>query len=368
VDIARINPNTRTAPVFRARSDVELTDKIYSRVPVFVNDQKGAAGDPWSFRYMTKMFDMADSSSLFRTAHQLVQESFKRVGTDWISREDSAERYVPLYEAKMISFFDHRAASYGERGNERGYRALPETTRSQHTDPTYEVEPFYWISSNNLEAKMDGRPWKRPWLMGWKDVAAVTNERTVLTAAFPRVAVGHTIRVMFVNDRRASPATVIANLNTMTLDYIARLKFGGLHLTVETLKQLPILPPLAYNETELKFVLLRVLELSYTSNSMGPFARDLGHEGSPFAWNEDRRALLRAELDAFYARAYGLTRDELRYILDPEDAMGAGYPSETFRVLKTNEIRRFGEYRTARLVLAAWDAAEQDRAGRYATW
>jgi hypothetical protein len=89
---------------------------------------------------------------------------------------------------------------------------------------------------------------------------------------------------------------------------------------------------------------------------LAPVARDLGYEQKPFAWDEDRRAHLRAELDAFYARAYGLTRDELRYILDPEDAMGPGYPSETFRVLKKNEIARFGEYRTARLVIAAWDA------------
>ena len=58
---------------------------------------------------------------------------------------------------------------------------------------------------------------------------------------------------------------------------------------------------------------------------------------------------------AWYARAYGLTRDELRYILDPAEVMGADYPSETFRGLKTIEIRRFGEYRTARLVLQAWD-------------
>jgi hypothetical protein len=70
---------------------------------------------------------------------------------------------------------------------------------------------------------------------------------------------------------------------------------------------------------------------------------------------------LRAELDVFYARAYGLSRDELRYILDPEGAMGAGYPSETFRVLKNNEIDRYGEYRTARLVLAAWDAQDAQR-------
>jgi hypothetical protein len=60
----------------------------------------------------------------------------------------------------------------------------------------------------------------------------------------------------------------------------------------------------------------------------------------------------------FYARAYGLTRDELRYILDPADVRGPDYPSETFRVLKEKEIRQHGEYRTRRLVLAAWDRME----------
>lgn len=85
-------------------------------------------------------------------------------------------------------------------------------------------------------------------------------------------------------------------------------------------------------------------------------------DGPPFAWDEDRRAHLRADLDAFYARAYGLTRDELRYILDPADVKGEGYPSETFRVLKEKEIRHHGEYRTRRLVLAAWDRMEADGA------
>lgn len=88
---------------------------------------------------------------------------------------------------------------------------------------------------------------------------------------------------------------------------------------------------------------------------MAPFARDLGFEGPPFAWDEDRRAQLRAELDAWYALAYGLNRDELRYILDPKDVMGPDYPSETFRVLQKNEIAKHGEYRTQRLVLSAYD-------------
>jgi hypothetical protein len=103
-----------------------------------------------------------------------------------------------------------------------------------------------------------------------------------------------------------------------------------------------------------------VLELTYTSHSLAPFARDLGHDGPPFAWDEGRRADLRADLDAFYARAYGLNRDELRYILDPADVKGPDYPSETFRVLKEKEIRQYGEYRTQRLVLAAWDRLEAD--------
>jgi hypothetical protein len=79
----------------------------------------------------------------------------------------------------------------------------------------------------------------------------------------------------------------------------------------------------------------------------------------PFRFDPDRRAQLRAELDAYYARLYGLTRDELRYILDPAEVMGEDYPSETFRVLKKNELREHGEYRTRRLVLTAWDRLER---------
>jgi hypothetical protein len=150
-------------------------------------------------------------------------------------------------------------------------------------------------------------------------------------------------------------ACLVANLSSLVLDYVARQKIGGTSLTYFYLKQLPVLPPTSYNDPDLAYIVPRVLELTYTSHSMASFAHDLGYDGEPFAWNNDRRAQLRAELDAWYARAYGLTRDELRYVLDPADVKGPDYPSETFRVLKKNEVTRFGEYRTARLVLAAYD-------------
>jgi hypothetical protein len=76
---------------------------------------------------------------------------------------------------------------------------------------------------------------------------------------------------------------------------------------------------------------------------------------SPCKWDEGRRAIIKAELDAVYARLYCLTTDELRYILDPQDIYGPDFPGETFRVLKEKEMRLYGEYRTKRLVLEAWE-------------
>ena len=55
------------------------------------------------------------------------------------------------------------------------------------------------------------------------------------------------------------------------------------------------------------------------------------------------------EPDAIIDHLYGL----MRYILDPEDVCGPGCVNETFRVLKDNEIRQYGEYRTKRLVMDA---------------
>lgn len=151
-------------------------------------------------------------------------------------------------------------------------------------------------------------------------------------------------------------AILCANLNSIIVDFAARQIIGGSHVTFGYISQVVLIKPSYYSVSDESFINSRVLELSYTSHSMAPFARDLGYDGPPFEWDEDRRAQLRAELDAWYALAYGLTRDELRYVLDPKDVMGADYPSETFRVLQKNEIAKHGEYRTQRLVLAAYDA------------
>ncbi len=193
------------------------------------------------------------------------------------------------------------------------------------------------------------------YLFGWRDICRSTDERTVIAGIIPLAAVGHTLPLMISQAAPRQIAALMGNLNNIVFDFIARQKIGGTHLTFGYIKQFPVLAPNQYNETDLSFIIPRVLELTYTSHALKPFAMDLGFNGEPFSFDPERRHQLKCELDAYYARLYGLTRDELRYILDPVEVMGEDYPSETFRVLKNKEINEFGEYRTQHLVLAAWD-------------
>ncbi len=59
---------------------------------------------------------------------------------------------------------------------------------------------------------------------------------------------------------------------------------------------------------------------------MSIFNRPATGPRASYRWDEARRAELRAELNAWFARAYGLKRDALRYILDPADVHGPDFP------------------------------------------
>lgn len=325
-----INPNTLTCPVFRSKRDAELTKKLYRAAPVLIDDGR-ADGNPWGISFM-RMLDMANDSHLFADA--------------------PGDGLLPLYEAKMIHQFDHRWATYGEDGDVR------DVTLAEKADPEFKVTPRYWVDGSEVRQRLGEKGWGRRWLMGWRDITGVEKIRTVIANVVPWSGVGHTLPLFMTENSPHHAAALLANLDSLALDYVARVKVGGTHLTYGYLKQFPVLPPARYTDVELAYIFPRVLELTYTAQDFAPWARDLGYDGPPFTFDPDRRAILRAELDACYARLYGLTRDELRYILDPADVMGSDYPSETFRVLKNNELREFGEYRTQRLVLEAWDALE----------
>ncbi len=331
-----INPNTLTCPVFRSERDAELTKKIYRAAPVLI-DENSEEGNPWGISFMAMMHMSADSH-LFRS--------------------EPGEGLLPLYEAKMIHQFDHRWATYD--GD-----AARDSTPAEKADPGFTVTPRYWVSETEVNKKLADKKWDKGWLMGWRDICRATDERTVIASVVPKSGVGNKMP-LFLPKAGTTPerfAALLANFSALAFDFVARQKIGGTTLNYFYLKQFPVLAPERYTEADLAFIVPRVLELTYTAHDLKSWAQDLGYEGDPFAFNPERRAILRAELDAYYAKLYGLTRDELRYILDPTDVMGEDYPSESFRVLKNKELNEFGEYRTERLVLEAWEKLESGELG-----
>lgn len=338
-DFALINPNTLTCPVFRARRDAELTRKIYQQVPVLIREAHGTLPEqnPWGIRFMA-MFHMSNDSHLFL--------------------DSGGEGLLPLYEAKMIHQFDHRWASYRV---EDGKDISGDVSLIDKQKPDYVVTPRYWVDVREVHQRLKDKGWERQWLMGFRGITNASNERTAMATITGLCGAGNSLPVVVLGYQISAEqaACLVGNIDSLVVDYVARHKVGGLNFNFFIVKQLPILPPDAYTKGDLAYIGARVLELTYTARELQPWAEDLCFDGEPFAFDPDRRAILRAELDAWYARAYGLSRDELRYILDPAVIEGTDYPSETFRVLKKNEERDFGEYRTQRLVLEAWDKLEQ---------
>jgi hypothetical protein len=296
------------------------------------------------------MFDMDTDSSLFLTKADLEGSGCERQFPLWSYTKGGEPAYLPLLEAKHLHLFDHRWNTF-EGADERPL------LESEKTNIEYEVAPRYWVPAADLTKRVNSKDWPHGWVLGWRDIVG-SEGRTLIPCVCPLVGMGHKFLLMLPSQPPALIAALYGCLCSLVCDYAAKQKTGGSSLGYFVVKQLPVLPPDVFAEHALALILPRLLELTYTSRSLRSFAVSLGYLGEPFKWNEQRRAVLRAELDAWYARAYGLTRDELRYILDPADLMGDDYPSETFRVLKNNEIKKYGEYRTRRLVLDAWDRLE----------
>ncbi|MFD9540143.1 Eco57I restriction-modification methylase domain-containing protein [Streptomyces sp. NPDC060022] len=360
-DILRMNPNTGTCPVFSNRRDAEITLNIYRRVPVLVDENK-AVSNPWGVSFMS-MFHMSNDSHLFRPSVER-DETFEDLLKDGWELEGNilvrdGERLLPLYEAKMLHHYDHRFSTY-ENATEKQLNkgTLPRLTPDQHQDASAAPMPRYWVPEQDIptgavdkhgkpvmtpgvRSRLAAKSWDRAWLVGWRDITNKSNERTLISAMAPTHGFGNSFFLAFPDQPHQAPL-LAATWSSLACDYAVRQKIGGTHLTYGYAEQLPVPTPtqLAPHATT---ILRRLLELTYTADDMTPFARDLGDTGTPFRWAPGRRAVIRAELDAYFFHLYGISRDDTAYILD------------TFNVTRDKDIKAHGTYRTKTLILAEYD-------------
>ncbi|GAY16435.1 Eco57I restriction-modification methylase domain-containing protein [Mycobacterium sp. shizuoka-1] len=342
-EVLALNPNTGTLPMFRSRKDADITLGIYARHPVLIRDDK-LDGNPWGLSF-ERLFDMSNDSGLFKTAEDLTDGRFN--GWSFTLRN---KEYVPLYEAKMLSHFDHRFATYKNATQAQLNKGtLPRLTDDQHRDPELEPLARYWVDRKEFDARLAER-WDRKWLLGWRDIARSSDERTFMPSVLPASAVGHKF-LLATPDDPALALFLHATWSSMAFDYVSRQKLSSASMSYFIVRQLacPVPEQFArptpwHNLEDLaKWLRPYVVELSYTSTRMMSYAMDLGDEGPPFVWEPERRALLRADLDAGFLHIYGIDRAEADHVLD------------SFFVVRKHEERDLGEYRTKRLVLTAYE-------------
>jgi len=442
-EIALLNPNTRTCPIFRTKRDADLTKAIYRRVPVLIREgnAKGEAEvNLWGIEFK-RMIDMANDSGLFRAREDLLKEGWRLAGNIF-SKDD--ESYLPLYEAKMLHHFTHRYGDYDDKPEDSQNTSLPDVPVERLQDLDYVVQPRYWVPLWEVVQKISQVPpelvkaylqfdegkirsvitwwfagysfltgndeggarllraaigmpatgneaiqqWLAArslatqyplkfarlellntrgdfiefarelieshcpkWMIGWRDICRNTDERTVIASVLPRVGVGDKFLLMFPRGHSHLQTCLLGNLNSFAFDYSSRQKVGGTSLKYFTMRQLPVLPPSTYfqfcswqsSQTLCEWIVPRVLELTYTAHDLRGFAEDCGYTGEPFRWDEDRRFLLRCELDAAFFHLYGINRRDATWIL------------RSFRIVKRKDIQRHGRLRTKRTILEIYD-------------
>lgn len=369
-DFARLNPNTKTCPIFRTSRDAKLTAKIYRNSTILYNETTG--DNPWNVKF-SRMLDMSNDSYLFRTYAQLTAQGATLNGNTFTTADGKS--YVPLYEGKMIWHYNHHYGTWPTEGERPNSINMP--SEDELANPDSCIMPWYWVPLAAVKERLvkydkDGNvvwEWKHNWMLCFRDISKSTNERTIIATIVPKQGFNNKTPIIFEESGILDGTIMCGILSSIVFDYVTRQKVGGKSMNFFYVKQFPVLTPEHIPSAMQWQIVKRVAELCYFNHDMDGWASELWEEMNeeqraelpqlgaqqPWIYNPERRAILQAELDAIFAHLYGLNTEDLRYILDPEDVCGKGCINETFRVLKDNEIRQYGEYRTKRLVLEAWN-------------
>lgn len=368
-EIAKLNPNTTTCPTFRTERDARITKKIYQHSQILQNEITGE--NPWEYR-TSSMYHMTNDSGNFRTYKQLIDNGYEfRDGLFYKGKQF----FVPLYEGKMIYLYNHHFGTWPT--SDRRPNAIPSPTENEYKDPKSSIVSWYWVDKDVVEGKLIKKnskgkitwKWNHNWFFGFRVITRSVDSRTFISSIMPRKSCsGNSITLMYSERSTYDIAVLQGMLSSLTFDFVVRQKLGGINMSTFFVKQFPVLKKEQIPTSISWEIVKRVIKLCYFNHDLDGWAEELWGElnpeqqseiaqlgnKEPFIYEPEQRAVWQAELDAIFAYLYGLSTEDLRYILDPEDICGEGCINETFRVLKDNEIREFGEYRTKRLVMKAW--------------
>ncbi|MBP0588718.1 SAM-dependent DNA methyltransferase [Paraburkholderia sp. LEh10] len=349
--LARLNPNDLSVPPLTSVRDKEILLGIHERIPVLVNES--IPSNPLHVRYARGHLNSSTDSGLFAANdfEALLASGSIDISGYW------APGVRPLIEGKLIGSFNHRFGTFldvprkARFGKKAEARDLGEEGIA---NPSMRAVPRYWLREDDAEQRFSAKGCRHYWLLAYRHVCrAIVDARTAQVAIIPREPVSDSCALLLIDqdspDAAISAAIILASWTSFVGDYVLRQKIYGPALTKAIAQQLPV-PTVAMVKAArplnqgISFILCRVLELTYTAWDLEPFARDLGYAGTPFCWDRERRFLLRCELDAAMFHLYGLSREDVEYVM------------ETFPIVRKNDEKVHREYRTKRAILEIYDA------------
>jgi hypothetical protein len=387
-DIAPCNPNAYSWPRFRTARAADLTRAIYRRVPVLrrqgppVEDPWGMQiatilhltrdaallrtrqqleAEGWqltgeNFRQGQALYVPVYEGAMLRPwgeSHTPGQSVSPRY---WVPSDRVMQALARVPEALVHAYHTRRtgdivkmlAAWVGGYHLNRGHNTCTRETLAQVYNPIFHAlpsAPGAWAAAPTLERQWPLTPGdllliKRQhdaltlarhliekrcpdWLIAWR--TAVEAGRMITVQVCPRVGLAQSCALLRLASTDAVLAMcLLANLNSVVIDFCARQKMSGRRLTPALLDQLPVVPPAAYAAPcpwapavlLRDWVASRVLELVYTSPALTPLAQDCGYDSPAFSWDAARRRWLQSELEAAYCLLYGLARPDVIFLLE----------------------------------------------------
>ncbi len=265
--VRRLSPDSLSVMEFKNPLDVQIAEKML-QFPLLGEHIEGV----WNVSF-TAEFHMTNDSLLFKT--------------------EPGKGRLPLYEGKMIWHFDHRFA-----------------------------ECKWWVSETEgrekLKLRESGQYDYEYYRIGFRDVAASTNERTLISTLIPPyVFAGNTLPTLFEPTEPKPMVLITALFNALLADWYMRQRVTN-HCNFFYMKQLPI-PRLAGKDAAFDPLVERAARLICTTPEFDDLAKEIFGKKETAktigATDPAERMKLRAELDALVAHLYNLTEEEFTYIL-----------------------------------------------------
>jgi hypothetical protein len=354
-----MSPINGAAPLLKGTRDAAIMRRLYREFPILGTTDPTQPQEYWNVQYVA-IFHMANDSGHFRRREELEATGLVLNAQRRFVADD--EQYWPLYEGKYIHLLDHRYGSFETvpEASRYGRKATaPTPSTAQLQDVCYEIVPRYWFPRSLWLERCHAKNLRTDYQFHFRDVAGVYPDlRTAIGAICPAGPAGDkapTLVLTSVGDNLIDAKRYLAFASifcSLPFDYIVRNKLFSKSLKFNTLGQIPMPPPkyavaCDKDDATLQAHLQKLaIELSFTSWALLPLGQAVG-KMTPFIWEEERRFLMLREVDAIAAHLYGLSREDLAYIVS------------TFETLARHEKAKYGEYRTKRVVLQCYDAMQQ---------